>query len=188
MRSWLGLAPKPVTSCSDAAAAGRAGAATSSAIAASRGTTPRAIVSSVFLGMGGPPVRESRIHMSLCAGRIVASGVARFGARAEGRRIVPGGELLNRESSGGQGAQDPLDDLGGTRGWLRLDAQAFHRLGVVVDVVAFVEVERAGELLDVDDVGQVLVREAQDGEGSAGRGVATGPERDDLQAHVGQLG
>src|SRR3954468_11770738 len=113
MRSWLGLAPKPVTSCSDAAAEGRAGAATSSAIAATRGTAPRASLRKVFFGMRGPPVHEgSLIHVCLCAGADRSGGSS--GGPAV-RCIVPGGGLLNRESSGGQVGQDLLEDLSGAR-------------------------------------------------------------------------
>ncbi len=43
--------------------------------------------------------------------------------------------------------------------------------GVVLHVGALVQVERAGELLEVDDVGQVGLGEAQDRERPAGRGV-----------------
>src|SRR6185437_15460282 len=85
-------------------------------------------------------------------------------------------------------AEDFVEDLGRVGGRVGLDAEAFHGRGVIVDVVALVQVEGAGELLDVDDVGEVLVGEAQDGEGAAGRCVAAGVEGDDLEAHVGQLG
>jgi hypothetical protein len=40
---------------------------------------------------------------------------------------------------------------------LGIDAQGLHGGGVTIDVLALVEVERAGELLDVDDVRQILV-------------------------------
>jgi len=48
------------------------------------------------------------------------------------------------------------------------DAEAFDVGEIVSDVVAFVEVERAGEVFDVDDVGRLGVGEAENGEGAAG--------------------
>ena len=84
--------------------------------------------------------------------------------------------------------QSVLEDLGGTVGRLGLDAQPLHRGRVVIDIVALVQVQGAGELLDIDDVGQVGIGEAQDAEGTAGRGVPADVERYDLQLHIGQLG
>src|SRR4029450_13414451 len=46
------------------------------------------------------------------------------------------------------------------------DADALHDVQVLVDLVGLVQVERAGEVLQVDDVGQLLIGEAQDAEGS----------------------
>src|SRR5262245_33508592 len=57
------------------------------------------------------------------------------------------------------------EDVGGPAGRIGGDAQLFHSRGVQLDVVAFVEVESAGELLDIDHVGQVLVGETQDAKG-----------------------
>ena len=51
-----------------------------------------------------------------------------------------------------------------------------------------VQVQRVGQILQVDDVRQVPRREPQDAERTTGGGVATGPERDDLQPDVRQLG
>jgi hypothetical protein len=44
------------------------------------------------------------------------------------------------------------EDVDGAGRRFGLDAQAFHGRGVVVHIVAFVEVKGAGELFDVDDV------------------------------------
>jgi hypothetical protein len=56
----------------------------------------------------------------------------------------------------------------------------------VVDVVALVQVQGAGELLDVDDVRHLLAGEPQHRERAASARVAPGVERDDLDGHVAQ--
>jgi len=56
----------------------------------------------------------------------------------------------------------------------------------VVDVVPLVQVQGAGELLDVDDVRHFLAGEPQHRERAASARVAAGLERDDLDGHVGQ--
>jgi len=56
----------------------------------------------------------------------------------------------------------------------------------VVDVVALVEVQGAGELLDVHDVRHFLAGKPQHRERAASARVAAGVERDDLDGHVGQ--
>ncbi len=68
-----------------------------------------------------------------------------------------------------------------------LDAQPLHGRRVVVDLLALVQVQRAVELLHVDHIGQVPLREPQDGERTAGRRVPAKVERDDLQADAGLL-
>ena len=61
---------------------------------------------------------------------------------------------------------------------------ALHHRHVVVDGLALVQVQRAGELLEVDHVRQVALGEAQDAERAARRGVGARGERDDLDGHV----
>ena len=63
-----------------------------------------------------------------------------------------------------------------------------HDLRVVVEVGGRFQVEGAGEVLDVDHVGQGGFGEAQDSEGAAGGGVAAVAEGHDLQADLGQGG
>src|SRR2546421_5762912 len=83
--------------------------------------------------------------------------------------------------------EDAVEYVEGTLGRLRLDTQHFHRGGVLVDVFALVQVHRAGELFDVDHVGQFGVGEAQDAVRAAGRRVPADLEWDDLDPDVGQL-
>src|SRR5215831_4010347 len=63
-------------------------------------------------------------------------------------------------------------------------AQAVHDDQVVVDRLALVQVEGAGELLQVYQVGQVTLAEAQDAERASRRGVAAQLQRDELEADV----
>src|SRR6266550_6466582 len=63
------------------------------------------------------------------------------------------------------------------------DAEALHGQQVPVHVRFLVEVERAGEVLQVGDIRQVRLAEPQDAE-SARRGVAAHAERGDLQGQV----
>jgi hypothetical protein len=93
----------------------------------------------------------------------------RVGFSVEDRAVtyyqpIPAGQLMppadKAAVSGVQVAEDVLE-----KGWRllrreRLDAQAFHRGGVVVHVIRLVEEDRAGELFHVDHVGQVLLEEA----------------------------
>src|SRR6185312_2511980 len=74
----------------------------------------------------------------------------------------------------------------GAVGRLDLRAQPVHHHGVVVDVDPLVQVERAGELLEVDDVGQVRLAEPQDGERAARGRVPAVAQGRDLQGDVGQ--
>ena len=81
-----------------------------------------------------------------------------------------------------------LDEArGGGRGQ-RLAAELVHDLQVVLDVRALLQVDGAGELLDVDHVRQVPLLEAQDGERPARAGVTAAGERDDLDGHVRHRG
>src|SRR5438552_17903876 len=79
--------------------------------------------------------------------------------------------------------KDYVQDVRGLGGRLGLEAQLLHDLEVAVDLGRLVQVQRAGELLDVDDVAQVRLGEAQDGERAAERRVAARAERQDLQGH-----
>ena len=63
----------------------------------------------------------------------------------------------------GLGEQSPYG-CQGLCGCFCLDADAFHDGEVVLDVGALVEVDRAGELLEIDDVGKIRFGKAQDGE------------------------
>src|SRR5690348_11499564 len=86
---------------------------------------------------------------------------------------------------------DLLEYLGGVGHRLGLEAELLHDFEVAVDFDGLVEVQGAGELLDVDDVGQVGLGEPQDGERAAHGRVRARAERQDLQRHrrvVGHLG
>src|SRR6266700_2742596 len=63
------------------------------------------------------------------------------------------------------------------------DAEPLHGQQVTVHIRFLVEVERAGEVLQVRDIRQVLLAEPQDAE-PARRGVAAHAERGDLQREV----
>src|SRR6266704_3652329 len=63
------------------------------------------------------------------------------------------------------------------------DAEPLHGQQVTVDIAFLVEVEGAGEVLQVSDVRQVRLAEPQDAE-PARRGVAAHAERRDLQREV----
>jgi len=69
-----------------------------------------------------------------------------------------------------------------------LEAQLVHDGQVAGDVVGLVEVERADELLEVDQIGQVWFGEPQDGERAVGCGGRPGGEQHDLERYVGQVG
>src|SRR4029450_5105527 len=90
--------------------------------------------------------------------------------------------------AGGEFVEDFGEGFGGGGVGFGFDAEAVHGFGVVVDVFAFVGVEGAGELFDVDDVGEVGFGEAEDGVGAAGGGVAAVLEGDDLEFDVGGFG
>ena len=79
--------------------------------------------------------------------------------------------------------EDLLEHLGGVRHRLGLEAELLHDLQVAVHLDRLVQVERAGQLLDVDDVLQVRLGEPEDAERSAHGRVRTGAERQDLQCH-----
>src|SRR6185437_12206379 len=86
---------------------------------------------------------------------------------------------------------DLLEYLGGVGHRLCLEAELLHDFEVAVDFDGLVEVQGAGELLDVDDVGQVGLGEPQDGERAAHGRVRARAERQDLQRHrrvVGYFG
>jgi phenylacetic acid degradation operon negative regulatory protein len=69
-----------------------------------------------------------------------------------------------------------------------LGAQVVHDLHVMVDVLASVQVQRAGQVLDVHDVRDFGLGEAQDGERAARGGVTATGERDDLDRDPRQAG
>src|ERR1700691_5597591 len=81
-----------------------------------------------------------------------------------------------------------VDDLvDERRSFLRLvghDAQPFHGEQIAVHFGLLVEVERTGQVLDVDHVREVTLGEPQDTE-SGGRRVAANAVRDDLEREVG---
>src|SRR6266498_1662015 len=81
-----------------------------------------------------------------------------------------------------------VEDLRGPAGGLAADADGFHDMEVLLDVFAPVEVERVGQVLDIDDVGEVRVGESQDAEGSHHGGVRAVPHADDLERDVGHFG
>ena len=83
---------------------------------------------------------------------------------------------------------DLLEQHDGVRGRLGLHTEPLHDLEVAVHLGGLVNVERAGQLFEVYDIGQFGLGEAQDGERAAGGGVPAHPERDDLQRHRGVLG
>src|SRR5262245_63719568 len=67
---------------------------------------------------------------------------------------------------------DLFDVTGGGGGCEGFGAQVVHDVQVVVQVRGRLQVEGAGEVLDVDHVGQGGFGETQDGERAARRGVA----------------
>src|SRR5208282_3873697 len=71
---------------------------------------------------------------------------------------------------------------------LALDAEPLHNLAVPLHVFALVEVEGAGELLEVDHIRQVLVGKAHDRERAGLGNRPAGPERRDLERDPGVLG
>src|SRR2546429_75037 len=75
------------------------------------------------------------------------------------------------------------EHLGGVRYRLGLEAELLHDLQVAVHLDRLVQVERAGQLLDVDDVLQVRLGEPKDAERAAHSRVRTRAEREDLQRH-----
>src|SRR5215831_1952973 len=77
--------------------------------------------------------------------------------------------------------EDLLEETGGGDGGVGLCAETVHDLHVVVDVPSFILVEGAGQVLQVDDVGEVGRGEAQHGEGASGGGVTPAAERHDLE-------
>src|SRR5690348_16425618 len=86
---------------------------------------------------------------------------------------------------------DLLEYLGGVGHRLGLEAELLHDFEVAVDFDGLVEVQGAGELLDVDHVGQIGLGEPQDGERAAHGRLRARAERQDLQRHrrvVGHLG
>src|SRR5688500_11313258 len=85
---------------------------------------------------------------------------------------------------GNSSRDEPLQEAPGRLRLLRLDAEPVHDLHVLVGVGGFVQVEGAGELLHVDDVGQLPLGEAQDAERPAGRRVTAAVERHDLHRDV----
>src|SRR5215475_4767645 len=83
---------------------------------------------------------------------------------------------------------DLFDVAGGGGGGEGFGAEMVHDVQVVVQVCGRLQVEGAGEVLDVDHVGQGGFGEAQDGERAAPCGVAAVAERHDLQADLAQGG
>jgi hypothetical protein len=84
-------------------------------------------------------------------------------------------------------AQDRVDGLGGRCRWRRLQAQAVYDRQVVVHRLALVQVQRFGQLLQVDHAGQVALGETQDVQ-PPDRGVRAGPEGGDLNGHIRSVG
>src|SRR5262249_59944980 len=81
---------------------------------------------------------------------------------------------------------DLSEEACGAGGGQGLGGEMAHDLHVVVDVIAPVEVEGAGELLDVHHVRHVGFAEAQHGERPAGCGVPAAAERHDLNGDMAQ--
>src|SRR6185312_6845024 len=107
------------------------------------------------------------------------------GARVVARTVCHQHPARNR----GLGLGDDLFDVaGGGGGGEGSGAEVVHDVQVVVQVRGRLQVEGAGEVLDVDHVGQGGFGEAQDSERAARRGVASLAERYDLQADLGQGG
>ena len=71
--------------------------------------------------------------------------------------------------------------------WVDLRAEPMPHVDVVLHVRRLVQVQRTGEVLEVDHIGQVLHGKAQNRERAAGRRVDASAEGGDLQRHVGQL-
>ena len=76
----------------------------------------------------------------------------------------PGCARVNGRRSGL--GEDLVEHLGGVRHRLGLEAELLHDLEVAVHLDRLVQVERAGQLLDVDDIGR---------SGSANRRMVNGP-------------
>src|SRR4051794_3997571 len=101
-----------------------------------------------------------------------------------GRAVRAGGPAW----SAALAARDDLrQGLGAQVRRLAVDREPVEDLAVPVDLLALVQVEGADQLLDVDHVRQLRLREPQDAEGAALGGVTTEPERHDLDRHVLQL-
>src|SRR5690348_16478155 len=102
------------------------------------------------------------------------------------QRPLSGGRVPARAGAARLSAarDDLLQRLGAEVRRLAVDREAVEDLPVPVDLLALVQVQRARELLDVDDVGQVGLREPEDAEGAALGGVTAEPERHDLHRHV----
>ena len=90
--------------------------------------------------------------------------------RREVRPDSPQGLCLGGHRGNGQPGRalglpgDLGEEAGGVGGGEGLGAEVVHDLQVVVDVLAFVQVEGAGELLDVHHVRHLGLAEAQHGE------------------------
>ena len=74
--------------------------------------------------------------------------------------------------------------LCGLSGSQRLGAEVVHDLQVMIDILAFIQVEGASELFDVHHVRHVVVTKAQHGERPARRGVPAPAERHDLDGDL----
>ncbi len=86
-------------------------------------------------------------------------------------------ECLATEGRPDEASEDVADgghDAGSAAAKFGLGAEAFHRLQIPVKVTALLQVDGAGEVFEVDHVGQVRLGEAQDGKG-AGFGSVSGP-------------
>src|SRR5262245_30090395 len=80
-------------------------------------------------------------------------------------------------------SQDRFDDAWGLLWRLAVDAEPVHSLEVPVNVLGLVEIKRACELLDVDDVGQIRLGKSEQGK-CAGLRMTAHPKRQDLERDV----
>ena len=85
------------------------------------------------------------------------------------RRRKPQPQMVCSRVSSRQFVENAAEDLRRAAQRLGVDEQPADRGGVAVDVLFLVDVEAAGQVLDVDHVGQLGVGEAQDAERAAER-------------------
>src|SRR6266498_144419 len=84
--------------------------------------------------------------------------------------------------------ENPAEDLDSATRRCALNTETVHSRHVGVHVIAFIQVERAGELLGVDHVREIRLREPQDGECPGLGGMGADVERQHLKGDVRQLG